>query len=38
MGTVFFKTDKENIAKSTKKFFELEAKDIDGKLFKFSQL
>jgi hypothetical protein len=36
MGSVFFKTGKESIAKSNKKFFELDAKDIDGKLFKFS--
>ena len=33
-----FKTGKDNLAKSGKNFFDLEAIDIDGKLFKFSSL
>ena len=33
-----FKTGKDNLAKSSKTFFDLEAIDIDGKLFKFSSL
>ena len=38
MGSVFFKTGKENVKASNKKFFELEAKDIDGKMFSFKNL
>ena len=33
-----FKTGKDNLAKSSKTFFDLEAIDIDGNLFKFSSL
>jgi hypothetical protein len=41
MGNCFkkmiFKTKFEKLEKSTKTFFELEAKDINGDIFKFEQ-
>ena len=38
MGKVFFKEAKESVKATPKGFFDLEAKDIDGNLFKFSNL
>lgn len=38
MGSVFFKSSKEKLAKTSKSFFELQATDIDGKTFEFSSL
>ena len=36
MGSVFFKSGKEKLAKPAKTFFDMEAKDIDGNNVNFS--
>lgn len=38
MGSTLFKTGCDKLAKQSKTFFDLEAKDIDGNLVKFSSL
>ena len=36
MGSIFFKKGTEKLANSSKSFFNLEAKNIDGELINFS--
>jgi glutathione peroxidase len=38
MGALFFKSGSDKLAKQQKNFWELEARDIDGNLVKFSSL
>lgn len=38
MGSIFFKSGSDKLGKQEKGFWDLEAKDIDGNLVKFSSL